>query len=429
MRIEGRRAGTAGVLMLACCLNLALGSEIPSVLGLEEAVALAVARNPVLQAATNDIEIEEAEVVERRQRLNPSFTFDVEDYPYFSSNAGPFFQQSEITARFDYEVETRGRRGIRTEVAQQAADVRKTMYRDRVRGLRLAVQQAFYRVVLAKSNLEVAESILDQTGEVIALNQVRLQQGEISELELRRIEVEQLRFVDEKFNAELELRNAKSELLSLMNAPDLDQEFDVSGILAVDPNLPEPGLPPAVPLARLSTFAREHRPDLAAAAQQEQLSDTETRLQKAIRSPNLTLGGGYKRNGPDNSLVFGVSVPLRVFNRNQGGMLRAAAEQRRAANISAAVRNRIELEIRQAHNAVEINRQRVQYIETEQLDKARQMREVTLAAYRLGGGTLMDYLDAQRSYIGTVRIYNRALHDRRLSLYVLANALGVGGEK
>jgi cobalt-zinc-cadmium efflux system outer membrane protein len=248
-------------------------------------------------------------------------------------------------------------------------------------------------------------------------------------LELRRIEVEQLRFVDERFLAELDLLNARSELLSLMGAPDLAREVAVSGTLAVDPNRPEPDLPPRLPLADLNAFARAHRADLAAAAQQEQRAETEIRLQRAKRSPNVALGGGYKRNGPDNSLVFGVSVPLNVFNQNQGGMLRAAAERRRAANISTAIRNQIELEIRQAYNAVEINRQRVEYIETEQLRKAAETRDVTLAAYRLGGGTLMEYLDAQRRYIDTVRIYNQALHDRRLSLYVLANAIGLGGEK
>jgi outer membrane protein TolC len=78
---------------------------------------------------------------------------------------------------------------------------------------------------------------------------------------------------------------------------------------------------------------------------------------------------------------------------------------------------------------VEVNRQRVDYIENQQLDKAREAREVTLAAYRLGGRTLMDYLDSQRRFRDTVRIHNQALYDYRISLYELANAVGFGGEK
>jgi len=429
MRLQSGCAGVPGIVLIACCLHQAPGSELPAVLSSEEAVRLAIERNPSLHAAASEIEIREADVVERKRRLNPSFTFEAEDYPYFSSHGGPFFQRSEITARFDYEIETGGRRGLRTDAARQAASVQRTLFEDRERILRLEVRRAFYRVVLAKSNLEVARSILKQSDEVIALNQVRFEQGEISELELRRIEVERLRFVDEMLQAQLEHRNAKSSLLSLMNEPDLSREFDAAGSLAVDPGQTASGLPPALPLEELKALARERRPDLAAAVMQERRADTEARLQRAMRSPNVTVGGGYKRAGPDNSLVFGVTVPLRVFNRNQGGMQRAAAERRRAASLAAALRNRIELDIQRAHNAVEINRQRVHYIENQQLDKAEKTRKVTLAAYRLGGATLMDYLDSQRRFRDTVRIHNQALYDYRASLYELANAVGVGGER
>ena len=429
MRTYGTVAGLAGMFALVCCLSPAWGREIPAVLTVEDAVRIAAERNPTLRAARNEVEMREADVVDKSQRLNPAFTVESENYPYFSSSAGPYFQSSEISARLDYEIETRGRRGLRTEVARRAAGVQEALYEDHTRELRLTVQQAFFQVVLAKANLALATSILAQTDEVIELNKVRFEQGEISELELRRIEVERLRFAEERFQGLLALRNAKSALLSLMDAPDMEAAFDVSGSLPAAGRPAEPGMPPEAPLPSLTELARDRRPDLAAAVEDQLRADTETRLQQALRSPNVTVGGGYKRAGPDNSLVFGVTVPLRVFNRNQGGMLRAAAEKRRAANHAAAVHNRIELEIRQAHNAVEVNSERVRYIEAEQLGKAEQARAVTLASYRLGGATLIDYLDAQRQYGDTVRIYNQALYDKRISLYQLANAIGVGGEK
>ncbi len=427
MRLSGRYAAV-GILALGCGLASAQATNVPNPLTLDDAIRLAIERNPSVKAARDEVEMLEGDAVTAAKRLNPAVTFSTESYPYFRSNPGPFFSNQEMTARFDYEIETKGRRRLRTDTAYRAVEARQSVYADRVRQLRLEVQRAFYQVVLAKTNLEVARSVLKQTDEVIALNKVRFEQGAISQLELRRVEVERLRFVDDVFRSELALRNAKSTLLALLNADDLSQDIEVRGILPVGAGVSEPWLPPRASLSELERIAIENRPDLRAAIIEERRADTETRLQRAIRSPNVTVGAGYKRNGPDNSLVFGLTVPLRIFNRNEGGILRAAAERKRAAHLAAAVRKRIELDLQKAYNGVEINRRRVEYIETQHLKKAEETNAVTLAAYRLGGATLIDYLDAARRYSDTVRNYNQALYDERISLYELASAIGIGGK-
>jgi cobalt-zinc-cadmium efflux system outer membrane protein len=215
-------------------------------------------------------------------------------------------------------------------------------------------------------------------------------------------------------------------LLALLNAPDLSQDVDVAGALPVTDRISEAGLPPRVPLDELFRIALQKRPDIASALQEKARADTETRLQRAIRSPNPTVGGGYKRSAADNSFVVGVTLPLQIFNRNQGGILRADAEQKRSANLEAALQKQIQLEVQQAYNAVEINRQRVEYIRTQHLGKAEETSKVTLTSYNLGGATLIDYLDAQRTYRDALRIYNQALFDERMSLYELASAIGSG---
>jgi cobalt-zinc-cadmium efflux system outer membrane protein len=126
--------------------------------------------------------------------------------------------------------------------------------------------------------------------------------------------------------------------------------------------------------------------------------------------------------------VVGATLPLQIFNRNQGGILRSDAEQKRSANLEAALQKQMQLEIQQAYNAVEINRQRVEYIRTQHLGKAEETSKVTLISYSLGGATLIDYLDAQRTYRDALRIYNQALFDERISLYELASAIGSGVE-
>jgi cobalt-zinc-cadmium efflux system outer membrane protein len=400
---------------------------IPPRLALEEAIRLAIARNPALAAAKNEVQALEGDAMAASKRLNPALSLDMEDYP-IRANPGPFFSNQAIALRFDYEIERGGRRQLRTEAAKQAIEAQKLTYQDRVRRIELDVKRVFSSIVLEKSNMEVSGLILEQAEKMIELNRVRYQQGDISALDLSRIEVERLRFQDDVFQSDLMLRNAKSSLLALLNAPDLSMDVDVVGTLPVDSRIFEPGLPPRAPLNELRRIALEKRPDMLSALREKNRADTETRLQRAIRSSNITVGGGYKRNLSDNSYVLGVTVPLKIFDRNEGGILRADAEERRAVNLDALIQKEIELEVQQAYNAMKINGQRVDYIRTQHLKKAEEASSVTLASYNLGGATLIDYLDAQRAYRDALRIYNQAQFDERISLYELASAMGLGVE-
>jgi outer membrane protein, heavy metal efflux system len=412
------------VFLSPSCL-LAQDADIPHRLTLEDAVRLAIGRNPALAAAKNEVQALEGDVVAANKRLNPAATLQTEDFP-ISTNPGPFFGNQEITLRFDYEIERGGRRQLRTDAAKQALDGKQLACQDRVRLITLDVERTFSRTILAKANMETSRLILDQAERMISLNRVRFEQGNISALELNRIEVEKLKFQDDVFQADLMLRNAKSSLLALLNASNLSRDVEVMGSLPVTDRASEPGLPPAAPLNELLRIAMQQRPDMASRLEEKKRADTETSLQRALRSPNVTVGGGYKRSGSYNSFVFGVTIPLKIFNRNEGAILRVDAEQMQAANLVAAVRKVIELDVQQAYNAVEVNCQRVEYIRTQHIKKAEEVSRVTLASYNLGGATLMDYLDAQRTYRDALRIYNQALFDQRVSLYELANSIGLG---
>jgi outer membrane protein, heavy metal efflux system len=402
-------------------------SDIPAQLILDDAIRLAISRNPLLAAARNEIQALEGDRIAAGKRPNPAFSLQLEDYP-IRAHPGPFFSAQEITTRIDYEIERGGRRRLRTEAAGQALEAQQLAYRDQVRLMRLEVERAFYRTLLAKSNLETSKLILEQAEQMISLNRVRFQQGDISALDMNRIEVEKLKFQDDVLQADLELRNARSALLALLHAPDLAQDADVIGTLPVNSQKPEPGLPPRIPLGEMIQLALKQRPDLAAALQEKKRTDTETMLQRAVRAPNITVGGGYKRSGPDNSFVLGITVPLKFFDRNEGGIIRADAEQMRTSNVVAALQTNIRLEVQQAHNAVEINRQRVDSIRSQQLRKAEEVSRVTLESYNFGGATLIDYIDAQRTYRDAMRILNQALFDERVSLYELSSSIALGAQ-
>lgn len=399
---------------------------IPARLSLEEALRLTTERNPNLAAARNSVEVAEAGRVGAQLRPNPAFTFESGSYPLFESPRPSFFGNQEVTLRFDQEIELSGRRRLRTQTADADVLTAEASFDDQRRRLEFEVRRAYFAVVLTKADVEVSQAALEEIDRVIGLNRARYEQGEISGGELRRVQVERLKFVDDLFAGQLALKNARSALLALFNAPNLSVEFDVSEPLNIA--APSAGAPPVTldPVA-LRTQALSMRPDLLAAQRAVQRADTETSLQRALHTPNVTVGGGYRRDFGSDGVVFGVTVPLAFSNRNQGGIARAEAERRQAANIAAATAVSVSLDVQQAINAVDISRARVQYIEGEYLTPARESRDIVLAAYRLGTADLIDFLDAQRAFRDTARTYNRALYDQRISLFQLSAATGVAG--
>lgn len=402
-------------------------SAVPTELSLEEAIRMAVERNPELKAARKNIDIARANLIEASKRLNPVLTIGGENYPLFESRQGSFFNGQELTARIDYEIETFGKRRLRTQVAQQQIEIERLRYRNVERQLILRVRRAYFEVVVAQANLELAEQILKDIDQVIQLDRVRFREGEISGGELKRIEVERLRFLDDVFAARLALRNAKSTLLTLMGLDDLDVDFRAVDPLPVDRSQPRQrmGIPPPLPLKELERLALSQRPDRAAVLHIRRRADTELLRQRALRTSNIIVGGGYRRDFGINSVVFGVTIPLKIFNRNQGGIARALAERERAEHQAEALERLIRLEVRKAYNAVEINRQRVEYIRREYLLKSEQSRNIILASYRFGEANLIDLLDAERAYAATRQVYNQALFDYRMSLYELGAAIGL----
>jgi outer membrane protein, heavy metal efflux system len=421
------RASCINSLFALALLGASLGraEEFPSQLTLRSAIQLGISRNPILAAAESEIHASEGDRIAAGRRPAPSFSLEFEDLP-IKAHPGPFFRVQGITSRVDVELETGRRRRLRIEAANKSLDAQRLLYSDQIRMLRLQIQKAFFETILAKSNLDNSKLVLEQAERMIALNRVRFQQGDISALDLNRVEMEALKFRDEVFQAELALRNAKSSLLALLNAPDLSLNIDVVGALPVDYRNQEPELPPHAPLNELIQMALKQRPDLAARIEEQGRAATETQLQRAIRAPNVTIGGGYKSNLGENALVFGATVPLSIFNRNQGEIIRAEAQRDRAAHLTDAAQKSIHLEVQKAFNAAEIHKQRVEHIKTQQLKRAEEAGQIAFQSYNLGGGALLDYLDAQRTYRDALRLYNQALFDQRISLYELSSSIGLG---
>ena len=412
--------------------SFAQEQPVPDKLSLSQAVSIALERNPTLAAVRSDVDIAAADRLNTSRRLNPALTFDSAGYPASQQNRPAFSNNQELSVRVDQEIELAGRRRLRTETAQAAVDSAEARLENARRLLTLDVQRAYFQAVLATADRDVARASLEEIDRALGLNRARFERGEIAGGELRRLQVERLRFVDDVFAAELALRNARSALLALMNVSGLGQTFDVTEPLAAAATTTAPTAPGVVAAVlpgaiggqapALVADAVARRPDVIAAEREVLRADTQTRLQRALRTPNLTIGGGYRRDSGTNAVVFGATVPLPFFNRNQGGVARAEAERQQAESRVRATELIVRLDVQQAANAVDVNRERVQYIEREYLTTARESRDIIQASYRLGAADLIDFLDAQRAFRDTVRTYNRALYEQRISIFELAAA-------
>lgn len=397
---------------------------LPARLSLEEALRLAETRNPQLVVAQQAVVGAEADLMGASKRLNPAFTLSSEGYPFSQENRPRFIDDQELSVAIQQEFEPGGRRGLRTEQAQLGVDASRASARDALRQLRFDVRRAYMAVVLAKADEEVARTTLAEIDKVLALNRARYEQGELSGVELRRLQVERFRFADDAFTSELALKNARSLLLALLNVRPLDQPFDTVDELLPPSNVGTLTAP--VPDAAISAvgLAIASRPDLDAARRQQEQAASGVRLQDALRHASFFVGGGYKRTFGESGLIVNFGIPLPFFNRNEGGVARAAAEQRQATARLAVVETRVSLDVQQALNAVDVTRRRVSYVEGEYLKSARETLDIVLASYRSGAATLIDYLDAQRALREALRTQNRARFDYRMSLFQYEAAMG-----
>jgi cobalt-zinc-cadmium efflux system outer membrane protein len=393
------------------------GMRVPARLTLEDALRLAEARSPAIAEARARTAMAEAEALGASKRPNPSLEVESRGYPLFEPDRPSFWDNQELTIAIDQELEPGGRRGLRREAAQFGVQATAAEHLDALRRLRAEVQRAYFTVVLAKADYDAAGATLEDVDRVVSINRARYDQGELSGVELRRLQVERYRFADDAQLASLALRNARSRLLALLGLRPLDQPFDTEDVLPDASQIPlVTPVPAAEPLSA--------RADLKALRLGEQRAEADARLQHALRIPPFSFGGGYQRDFGADAFVVRATIPFALWNRNEGGQARAAAERSFAASRTSAATAAAELEVQLARNAVESSRARVSNISTEYMKNAREARDIVLAAYRAGAATLIDYLDAQRAFRDAQRAEHRALFDYRVSVFELEAALG-----
>jgi outer membrane protein, heavy metal efflux system len=404
-------------------------AALPPVLTMDDAVRIFRERGFDLLIAEAQVAAAEGDAIAAGSVANPllsgsagrSFDYDPRACPGCSATAWSI-GLTDPAALSDL---INGKRGLRVEVARTAVAAAKRSRDDALRVLSVQVRQAVLDGALQQSQLALAREIAESTERTRALDERRLRSGAVSEAELARAEVAELQAQQGVDLAEQALIAARSQIAFFLGVRDPESEF------TIDPSLFDRELPEAGPsLDVLSREALEKRPDLLAAAAQEARARATLALTRRQRIPDVALSAQYTQEGSGQNalqpptLTFGAQLPLPIFYRQAGEIARAEADLRAQRIQQEKLRAQALSEVRQASAAVEANRRLVQRLRTRLLGRARRVRDLVQVQYEKGAASLLELLDAQRTWAQTHADYLRDVRDFWLSIFRLDAAVG-----
>jgi cobalt-zinc-cadmium efflux system outer membrane protein len=355
------------------------------------------ATNPALKADADNVDEMRAEEITAYLRPNPQLTATV-DGTQIAPNDGHWVPLAGtfVSPNVSYLHERDHKRELRLESAQEGTRITEAQHEDLKRNLEFTLRAAFVETLEAKAVLDMAKADLDYYDKIIEISRARLKAGDIAQIDFDRIELLRVQYESELQTAIVNLRTAKIQLLQLLNDRTPLDQFDVTGTFDFSEALDS--------LDSFRQAALATRPDLQAALETIQQSQTNHKLAVSNGSTDPTYSGWYtwnaSNNNPDATQTLGVSVsiPLRVFDRNQGEKKRTQIDIDRAQQASEATKAQVFSDVDTAYELVRSNVELLKPYKTKYNDEALRVRDNVTYAYEHGGASLMDFLNAQSEY-------------------------------
>ncbi len=359
----------------------------PSALTLQQVLAIARTKNPGLLSAEQHVDATKAAEITAGLRQNPTFTLSGADVSLPANNpSNPYSYAGNVSRLFE-----RGqKRRWRMDAAHATTAVTQSQYNDQERQLVMQVKDAFTNMLEAKDALQVAQENLDSYRKTLDLSKARLDAGDISRTDFERIDLQLAEFESDYDNAKLNLEQASDSLQLLMGIDQPSPTFAIAGSLDPPAVNPDPG--------QIRQQALAARPDYLAAQQSVTLADANVKVAAAEGTTDPTLGGEYERSGVYNTAGFQVSVPLRIFDRNQGEKERTRYEAQSSRLAEVQARNQVFNDVDQAWAAYQTALDVAKRYHGRYLAESERVRTNLEFSYRHGAATLLDYLDALRDY-------------------------------
>ena len=368
---------------------------------MEDAVRIALQYNQALRAQRLNVDQSKASEITASLKPNPFLGNLVDTIPIFSPQTiRPSTQIYEET--LSYTVERGGKREKRVVVAKDNTDVAAKTVTDNERQLRFQVVQAFINVLLAKSVLQLAQDDLANFSQELDLNRARLAAGDLAEGDYLKLSLQKLQFEQDVSAAQLSLVQAKATLRQQLGYESVADGYDVSGMLTHNKH--------TVQLDDLEKQALMNRPDLQAAHGGVTLANDTVALAFGNKVRDWTWSTDYtNQNLGINGVGFSLSFELPIHDRNQGEIARSQAAARQAVESESSTRVGVVTDVVNAYYGLQTSEEVVALFEGGYLDQATQSRDISTYAYQRGAATILDVLDAERSYRATQLAYRQAM--------------------
>jgi cobalt-zinc-cadmium efflux system outer membrane protein len=349
------------------------------------------ANNPTLRAAQLSVEESKANEISAYLRPNPNFTALLDQVTLFSGDPYQPLAQALPSGTVTYLHERQHKRELRRDSAEKATGIAIDAQADLKRNLIFSLRMAFVQALQGKAILALTKDNLASYDKALAIYRERYNVGDISQMDLNRLELQRLQFLTDQQNAEINFRNAKIQLLTLLNDRTPVEQFDVTGRFDFSTAYG--------PLTDYRQMALDTRPDLKAALHVADKAETDHKLAVANGSTDPTLGFDVGKNPPiEHYMGVSVSIPLRIFDRNQGEKLRTQIDIERQQRLLEAARAQVFSDVDSSYTVLTNTVALLQPYKDSYLNKAVQVRETVSFAYEHGGVSLLDFLDAQKEY-------------------------------
>jgi cobalt-zinc-cadmium efflux system outer membrane protein len=360
-----------------------------------------VATNPTLIAGRIEIDQSRAAEITAFLRPNPNFTGTIDQINPFSTqppasgsggNSYRPFAFALPSASISYLHERKHKRELRRDSAREATAIATSQLADQERNLLFNVRNAFVQTLHQKAVVALAKGNLSYYDQVLKVSRDRSQLGDIAQVDLDRLEIQRVQYETDLQTASVSLRTAKIELLMLLNDREPVEQFDITGPYDFPEQLP-------FTLEEFRRAALDARPDLLAAVQAIDKARIDHRLAVANGSTDPTFTVDFARN-PPIPVYLGVSVtiPLRIFDRNQGEKARTLLEVNRTQRLLDATKAQVFSDVDSAYASLESNLILLKTYKANYLNRATQVRDTILFSYQHGGASLLDFIQAQQDY-------------------------------
>ena len=423
---------TASVLLLSFLIAFDVHGQNQA-LSINEVLSIFYQRNLDLIAAQYNIDQSFADAVIASAIPNPTLGIQVGEFNSSNLNKGSGAtgcnHNSNVSCgaaeyfSFSQLIEVAGKRGLRIQSSGFATQAAESDFRDAVRIFSNMVRDAYYQLLQMQKNSWLAQEIVDHYQVISKANNLRLKSGDISESEFLRVKMESLRAQSDLDNAQAAVELAQADLAVILRWPDKSLQFEAKE------EWPEAtGIDQSFSKEELISKALQQRPDLQADKQRADQADRELELARRLKYPDVTVTAGYARDPSNNALnsgFVGVSVPLPLFYQYKGESDKAAVnlnQSRLAAEqTELSIRNDVVSALATWNSAKKI----VDRFKGGLLDDALAVRDSSELAYSKGATSVLDFIEAQRSYKNVMHDYYAAEINRANAYYDLEKSLGV----